>query len=420
MRRVLALGLCVVFLGAWGLALADAPAGQNPDRVYVDTILEGLVRTGVLTQEQADQLKSQAAAAAEQAAKEAPPAAPEKPAEAPKKKAWYDSVKVSGYIQGRFQYYPDYPNADRKTHSSEFLVRRARFKFTFEPNDFTQVVVEPDVGEGKVEARDVYIQRWMGAQKVSSFRLGQQKIPFGFETPQSSSVRLPLERNYLAATMFPGERDTGLVLFYTDPDDRKLFDASRKASFGVGDYGNLAIGFLNGQGRNQPEVNSSKHFVIRVTKPLSLGDEGRYMELGASYWHGTYFSKWDSDAPGQNFTDELLGFHLFVEPKPFGLQAEYYTGETEGGDVDGWYAMGMLRTGTKGTLFVRHEDYEGHRKGKGPSYIFDRSRTAIGYAHQIDERNRLTVEYDMEDVDPANNKPGYDNDFFGIQWMTTY
>lgn len=403
-----------------GAGAADGPAPPNPDRVYVDTILEGLVRTGVLTQGQADQLKSQAAAAADQAAQAAPAPAPPAPAEAPKKKAWYDTVKVSGYVQGRFQYYPDYPNTDRKTHSNEFLVRRARVKFTFEPNDLTQVVVEPDLGEGKVEARDVYIQRWTGKEKTFSFRLGQQKIPFGFETPQSSSVRLPLERNYLAANMFPGERDTGLVLFYTDPDDHKLFDASRKTGFGVGDYGNLAIGFLNGQGRNQPEVSSSKHLVIRVAKPFSLGAAGRYAEVGASYWRGRYFSKWDPNSSGENFRDQLLGLHLFMEPKPFGLQAEYYTGKTEGDDLDGWYAMGMFRTGRKGTLFIRHENYEGRRKGKGPNYVFDRSRTAVGYAHQIDDRNRLTIEYDFEDVDPANNKPGYDNDFFGIQWMTTF
>lgn len=412
---VIACAVAVAVVAPRLVVAEDAAKPPSPERVYVDTVLEGLVRTGVLTQEQVDRLKAQAAAAADQAAKEA---AVPRPTEAPKKKAWYDTVKVSGYAQGRFQYYPDYPNADRKTHSSEFLVRRARFKFTFEPDDLTHVVVEPDLGEGKVEVRDVYVQRWIGAERTFSFRLGQQKIPFGFETPQSSSVRLPFERNYLAANMFPGERDTGLVFFYTDPDDHHLFDASRKTAFGVGDYGNIAVGFLNGQGRNQPEINSSKHFVIRVAKPFSLGDAGRYAEIGASYWRGRYVSKWDSNS--ESFRDELLGFHLFLEPRPFGLQAEYYTGETEGADLDGWYAMGMFRTGRRGTLFLRYEDYEGRRKGRGPDYIFDRSRTGVGYAHQIDDHNRLTVEYDFERVDAANDRPAYHNDFFGLQWMTTY
>jgi hypothetical protein len=401
------------------MALADEPTKPpSSERVYVDTILEGLVRTGVLTQEQVDQLKAQAAAAAEQAAKQAAATAPEKPAEAREKKAWYDSVKVSGYTQGRFQYYPDHPNADRKTHSSEFLVRRAYFKLSFEPNDRTHVVVESDLGEGKAEARDAYIQRYFDDDNAFSFRIGQQTIPFGFETPQPSSVQLPLERNYVTATMFPGERDTGLVFFFTDPDDHKLFDASRKTAFGVGDYGNLAIGFFNGQGRNQAEVNSNKHFVVRAAKPLSLGRAGRYAEVGASYWHGDYFSKWDSNS--QNFDDELLGFHLFIEPKPLGLQGEYYTGDTEGHSIDGWYAMGILRTSSEGTVFIRHDEHQGRRKGKGPDYVFDRSRTAVGYAHQIDDRNRLTIEYDFEDVDAANNKPAYDNDLFGVQWMVTY
>ncbi|MBC7289217.1 MAG: hypothetical protein H5T86_14495 [Armatimonadetes bacterium] len=224
----------------------------------------------------------------------------------------------------------------------------------------------------------------------------------------------------MAASMFPGERDTGLVFFYTRPEDRDLFEASGKSAFGVGDYGNLAIGFFNGQGRNQAEANPNKHFVVRAAKPFSVGARRTYAEAGASYWHGRYFSRWDPNASGQDFSDRLLGFHLFVEPIPFGLQAEYYNGETEGDDVDGWYAMALWRTGRKGTLFVRHEDYSGRRKGKGPSFVFDRSRTCVGYVHQIDERNRLTLEYDFEHLDAANNKPSYSNDAFGLQWMTLY
>jgi len=373
----------------------------------------------VLTQGQVDQIKAQAVQAAEAAAAEAAAQPAGQPA-APKKKAWYEALKVSGYTQGRFLYYPDYPNADRKTHSNEFLVRRARVKFQFEPNDRTEVTVEPDLGEGKAEVRDVWIQRFLDDHHTWSFRLGQQKIPFGFETPQSSSVRLPLERNHLAASMFPGERDTGLIFFYTRPEDHRLFDASRKSDYGVGDYGNLAIGFLNGQGRNQSEVNSSKHFVVRAAKPLSIGSAGRYAEFGASYWRGDCFSKWSADASGQSFDDSLFGVHAFLAPRPFGLQAEYHTGRTEGGDVDGWYAMALLRSGPRGTWFLRHDDYEGPRKGKGPGYVYDRRRTCLGYAHQLDDRNRLTVEYDFEKVDAANGKPSYDNDLFGVQWMTTY
>ncbi|MBC7289667.1 MAG: putative porin, partial [Armatimonadetes bacterium] len=153
----------------------DTQKAPDPGRVYVDTILEGLVRTGVLTQEQADQLKSQAAAAAEEAAKQAPPAQEQKPAEAPRKKAWYDTLRVSGYVQGRFMYYRDYPNPDQKTKSTDFLVRRARVKFTFHPDERTSVVVEPDLGEGKAEVRDVYVERSLSANHSGRFRIGQQK-----------------------------------------------------------------------------------------------------------------------------------------------------------------------------------------------------------------------------------------------------
>ncbi len=97
------------------LCFAD-PAAVSPERAYVDMVIDSLVETGLLTPEQAAQIKAKGAEAASEVAS----LLAAKSDTTPKKKPWYETVKVSGYTQGRWQYYPD-AAADAK--SNEFLVR---------------------------------------------------------------------------------------------------------------------------------------------------------------------------------------------------------------------------------------------------------------------------------------------------------
>jgi len=402
----------------------------SPERAYAEAVLDGLVKAGVISQEQADQIRAEARKAAEaaaaQAAQPARPTAPAAPA-APKRKPWYETVKIGGYTQARALYYEDYPNPEATRGSSEFAVARARVVLSFRPTEATDSYFHLDFGRGEATVKDAWVQRLFGDDYRWRVRLGQQKPPFGFETPQSDSDRLPFERTNLATFHFPGNRDTGLVLYYTRPEDAALFEAGRKV-FGAGDYGNFALGFFNGQGAayrtldngskayEGAETNSNKHVLLRAAKPFALGREGRYAEAGISYWHGRYFSR----KADREFTDRLLALHAYLSPSPWGLQAEYYVGKTEGADLDGWYGMALLRTGSRGLLFARYEDYDGPRKGKGLGNTADRQRWSLGYAHDLDERTRLTLEYDLEHVDAAGSQPAFHNDALGLQLQTTY
>ena len=362
-------------------------------------MVDSLVETGLLTPEQAPQIKAKGAEAASEVAS----LLAAKSDTAPKKKPWHETVKVGGYMHGRWQYYPD-AAADKK--SNEFLLRYVRTKFTFQPTDRVKAIIQIDAGQNKISLTDPNVQYLLSAASTTRVRVGQSQLPFGLQTPQSSSVRLPFERNWLARRMFPGERDTGLVFFYTRPGDGTLFTAAKKHDYGVGDYGNLAIAVVNGQGINKGEMNSQKHVIIRVAKPLLLGSSERYAEVGASFMNGRYYSA----TADQDFDDRLFGLHAFVAPRPLGLQVEYYTGETEGADIHGWYGMGILRTGQRDTLFLRYDSYDGPRKGAGLGNVYDRHRTTMGYAHQVSDKTRLTVEYDLEP----------DNDLLGFQAMTKY
>lgn len=339
------------------------------------------------------------------------------PLAAPHKPMWYDTLKVSGYFQGRFVDYPDYPNVMRKTGgSNEFTVPRARLTVSAEPSPRTMIYTQIDVGSSKTTVKDAWAQITLDSQKAWRVRAGQQKVPFGFEVPQTDSDRLPLERSYMGQWAFPGNRDTGVVVFWSRPQDVAAFTEARKGDFGDGEYGTVALGFFNGQG-NELEANSQKLFVVRAAQPFTLG--GQYVEAGLSYYNGDYRSTATVTA-GRTYDDELAGAFAYLAPRPCGLLLEGYHGEMEGGDASCWFATGIYRTGDAGAAFVRYDTYDGTRKGKGEDVTWDRDRWGVGYAYQIDERTRVTVEWDREQADASGSAAGYDNDQFGAQLQLTF
>jgi hypothetical protein len=398
------------------------PASVSADRAYVDAVLDGLVKAGVLTAGQAAAIKEQASAAAVQAAAASAPVVSTPTPPKPASKKWYDTMKVSGYFQGRWTDYLDdlQKSADANTKvevGNEFQVRRARTKLEFLPTDDARVEIEADWGDEKPTVKSAFIENTL-SPKGWWTRLGQQKVPFGFELVQSSGTRLPFESSNLIRREFPGEYDMGLVALWTRPQDRKLFAAGRSSAWAPGDYGAFSLGVFNGQGSSDKpwgdtqtgDLNDSKHLVARYARPFTWKGDA-YAEVGASYFTGSYYSV----KAQRDYDDNLLGLHAYLAPDPLGLQAEYYTGETEGDDLQGWYAMGLWRTGPKGTAYLRYDDYEGRRKGNGTS-PYDRHRTGMGYAYQVDSKVRLSAQYDLERLDTT----GEDNDQLGMQLQVSF
>jgi hypothetical protein len=135
-------------------------------------------------------------------------------------------VKISGYIQGRYEAkqngfngIDDQKSGDFKTGSGKpgspdtFYIRRARVKFQFQANDWSTFVLQPDFAKGSVTLKDGYAdlnEQWTGTQVV---RFGQFNVPYGYEIEQSSSVRELPERSRWERTVFAGERDRGAALY---------------------------------------------------------------------------------------------------------------------------------------------------------------------------------------------------------------
>ena len=369
-----------------------APAQTSKDRAYVDAVLDGLVKAGVLKADQAVQIKKDAETAATGAA------AGEKP-----KKSWTDTVKVSGYGQVRWQFSPDADDPD-----NTFSLRRARLKVTANPVERVEGQFEVAGDETEVGITDAWLQYQLDEAGEWRVRGGQQRVPFGFEVPQSTQSVIPLEISWVGRTMFPGSRDLGAVVYWTDPKDRELFEQAKKTDFGTGDYGNVAIGVFNGQGMSEPEANSGKTICVRLAKPFTVGE--RYVEGGVSYWAGQFHSA----AAAADLDDNLLGVHLYVPPRPIGLQAEYYNGETEGDDINGFYAMGLWRPREDGVAFVRYDEYNGPRKGKGLGNVFDRERWSLGYAHMVNSSTKATIQYDFQDTAAGSD------DLLGVQLQSSF
>jgi Phosphate-selective porin O and P len=142
-------------------------------------------------------------------------------------------IKLSGYIQGRYEWKDD---ADR------FLVRRGRVKTTY-VGDLSEFVLQIDATGDGVALRDAEASfhltndnPWMPSATPWELKLtmGQFKVPFGFEVLQSSGDREMMERTAVIRALFPGERDRGFRLQYTY-DFFKLQAAIINGNFTTGD-----------------------------------------------------------------------------------------------------------------------------------------------------------------------------------------
>lgn len=127
-------------------------------------------------------------------------------------------LKVSGYIQGQYQYgdVDASLNVGSKNTSKEegyhrMGIRRGRIKFTYDKSN-ASAVFQLDVTEKGVSFKDVYMQINDPKFSASSIKVGVFDRPFGYEITYSSSSRETPERSQIFRTLFPNERDLGVMV----------------------------------------------------------------------------------------------------------------------------------------------------------------------------------------------------------------
>ncbi|MDF0664912.1 MAG: porin [Nitrospira sp.] len=352
---------------------------------------------------------------------------------------WYDKISIRGYAQFRYSYLTDEKNlriddSDASVgNNTGFTIRRARLVFSGDITDWLSFYLQPDfsavvpgtTGDGStsvVQLRDAYTDiflplPFLGKQELR-IRAGLSKVPYGFETLQSSQQRAPFDRSDAINSAVPGERDIGLFMYYSPAETRKLFrrlvDSGLKGS---GDYGVLGIGVYNGQGINISELNDNKYVVLHATYPLEL-PYGQIIQFGVDAYRGT-FNVGAASGTGLpatpirenngNILDERVGVHFVLYPQPFGLQAEWNWGHgprlnatqtaIQEGDLQGGYVQAMYRWNvrlpwlTALIPYVRWQEYDGGRKNRTNAPSTFVREWEIGLEWQIVKALEFTIAY---------------------------
>jgi hypothetical protein len=383
---------------------------------------------------------TQAPAATPAAEPASPPAAPASPPAAPapeakKETPWYERIKLRGYTQFRYNRLPSFQVNDELINeqgdrflgaNNGFGIRRARLIIFGDVHERVSIYLQPDfasvIGDQFHVAilRDWYADIFLDKKKEFRLRVGQSKVPFGFENLQSSQNRLPLDRNDALNSALRDERDLGVFAYWAPEEIRKRFrylvDNNLKGS---GDYGVVGFGVYNGQTANRPERNNSPHGVARVTYPFLIG--AQYVEVGAAGYYGRFNvttaaasnGTTYSTRGGTNQVDARAQATFVLYPQPFGFQAEYNVGRGpslgEGEEstviasrrLHGGYAQVMYKIdgllGVSLTPYARGTLYEGGRKFETNTPRYSVRELELGAEWQFSKALELTGAYMISD-----------------------
>lgn len=334
-----------------------------------------------------------------------PPTATPQSAPTAKSKAWHERLSLRGYTQMRYNAFlsgdstaPAGQSRLRSVHDSSisdrgsFSLRRARLVVQGDLSDRVSLYLQSDFAsavnnqagserrEGFAQLRDAYADVFLDKAKTLRVRLGQSKVPYGWENMQSSSNRLTLDRSDAINSAVPGERDLGIVGYYTPPSAQQIWD--RLAHDGqklFGNYGAFGVGAFNGQGANRTEQNKGLMKVAFATWPFELsglGDAfaGQVFEIGGSAMLNDVQPELRSGSvSSEAYDDDRVGIHAMLYPQPFGIQAEWNWGKgpefdrdnqsIETKNLSGGYVQMMYRVPTNsiGALipYVRWQHYRG-------------------------------------------------------------
>lgn len=305
-------------------------------------------------------------------------------------------LKITGYLQA--QYVHDERSRNDLSGSSsrnldQFSVRRGRIKFTYQATPTSRMVIQPDITSSGVVLKDGYVELtepWTTWRHTLT--AGQFNWPYGFEVGYSSSHREVPERSRVVRTLFPGERDRGLMLSGAGLNKRLTY----------------RIAVVNGTGTAQSsDLNQEKDIVGR------LGYTMGPVTVGASVYRGDDLVVTSTAPQGRNFAKERSGIDVqWTTPVPgLTFRAESIRGQqaptsgtsrTQSHDVEGWYLYAIQKIGTRHQLALRVDEYDADTDVAGNAI-----RTiSPAYTFHWDKHSRVLLAHDWirsERNDPDDN-----------------
>ena len=318
-----------------------------------------------------------------------------------------NKLKITGYLQAQYVNDESSQNAlggsTGTRNRDQFSVRRARVKFTYQATPTSRFVLQPDVSSSGVTLKDGYVELtepWTSWKHTLT--AGQFNWPYGFEIMYSSSQREVPERSRVIRTLFPGERDRGLML----------------SGRGLNEKFSYRVAIVNGTGTvRSDDLNKRKDFVGRAA--YSFGP----LDVGASVYRGSELIATSTNAAGIDFDKQRQGIDFqWATPLPgLGIRGEYLTGKqapasgtnrTQSFDVDGWYFYAIQNIGTRHQLIVRLDQYDpdtdtGNNAVRtvNPSYVF-----------HWDEHSKVMASYEL--IDTQGNDP--DDNVFTLRYQYSF
>ena len=343
----------------------------------------------------------------------------------PKKSNWYESFSIRGYMQVRYNRLLE-TNAQLKCEQCDkswgqdggFFIRRMRIIFYGQINKQVYFYVQPDFASAAsttslhfAQLRDAYIDLGIDKDNEFRFRIGQSKVPFGFENMQSSQNRLALDRNDALNSAVSNERDLGVFFYYAPKKIRERFSNLVKVGLkGSGDYGVFALGAFNGQTANKLELNNRPHIVSRLSYPFEI--DHQIIEASLQGYKGKWIMPKDQLSPGVKsvkdltYSDERLAASFILYPQPFGIQAEYNIGKgpefnklsdsIEVRNLQGGYITLSYKQDFKKQIllpFVRYQYYNGGKKHEKDARSYTVNELELGMEWQPNKNIELVAMY---------------------------
>jgi hypothetical protein len=372
-----------------------------------------------------------------------------------KSSKWYDKISIRGYSQIRFGralrrdpagappiLFGDHSISE---DTGTFSIRRARLIISENVSDHLLFYFQSDFANNPADdpsdvlyaqIRDLYADIYLDTDKVNRLRIGQSKIPWGFEEMQSSGNRVPLDRSdAIDSGDTPNQRDLGLFYYWTPVAKQELLkDLVDDGLKGTGNYGIFALGVYNGQGGSTLDQNQSLHGLARLTYPVVL-DSGQVVETSIQGFIGKHVVNGAAIRPlgvgpasipagvgPDGLQEERLAATFVWYPQPFGFQTEWNVGRGPGLNaaqtavvdrpLDGGYAMVMykLDTANHGVVipYGRFQHYRGGYRSIANAPYGTHNEYDVGFEWQMFKDLELVTEYGF--VDGVNfeafNEPG--------------
>ena len=338
---------------------------------------------------------------------------------------WYDKIQLRGYAQVRYNGLLQ-TNEDLECEQcdkswggdNDFFIRRMRLIFYGQLSPRVYFYVQPDFASSSSttalhfgQLRDAYFDVGIDKKSQFRFRIGQSKVPYGFENMQSSQNRLPLDRADALNSAVSNERDLGVFFYWAPASKRKLFSSLVSSGLkGSGDYGVFGVGIYNGQTANRPELNANKHIVTRVSYPFEI--KKQIVETGIQAYTGKVTlvstSSGVNYATDKLYDDKRVAGTVVLYPKPFGILAEYTIGRGPQFDktldsittqrLHGGYVTASYMLNFKNNVlipFVRYQVYQGGKKHELDARSYNVEDLEIGVEWQMSRYFELVMMYTM-------------------------